>query len=82
MITTFTLSAAIVLATWILIYLIDRKYYIPSLSRRIYTVDGSPLETKIVVHHSKPIFGNTFEYLGLTPRKLIPYFVYLQNATH
>lgn len=81
MITTFTLGTAIVLATWILIYLIDRKYYIPSLSRRVHTVDGSPLESKIVMYQPKTIFGSTFDFLGLTPRELIPYFVYLPNAT-
>lgn len=76
--TMFILSAALLLAIWFLVRRINRKYYILSLSRRVQTVDGSPLESKVFVHPCKTIFGNNLDILQMTPSKFIDYVADVQ----
>ncbi|XP_017032026.1 probable cytochrome P450 4ac2 [Drosophila kikkawai] len=58
--------------------IVDRQYFILSLCKRIHTVDGSPLESKIFVTPTKTRFGNNFDLLSFTPATV---FNFLRNAT-
>lgn len=73
MIITYIIVAALVLAIWILLRRINRKYFILSLTRRVQTLDGSPLGSKVFVQPGKTVFGNNLDLRLMTPRKLIYY---------
>ncbi|KAH8245805.1 hypothetical protein KR038_011129 [Drosophila bunnanda] len=57
--------------------IVDRHYFILCLCKRIQTVDGSPLESKIFVTPTKTRFGNNFDLLSFTPASV---FNFLRNA--
>lgn len=46
---------------------LNKDYYILSLCKRIKTVDGSPLEDKVVIIPGLTRFGNNFDLLTMTP---------------
>lgn len=62
-------TALLLVAVWLLLKHINRKYFILSLVKRIHTQDGSPLESKVSVLPGKTRFGNNFDILGMTPCK-------------
>ncbi|XP_064548645.1 probable cytochrome P450 4ac1 [Drosophila montana] len=60
-------TALLLVAVWLLLKHINRKYFILSLVKRIHTQDGSPLESKVSVLPGKTRFGNNFDILRMTP---------------
>ncbi|XP_065357390.1 probable cytochrome P450 4ac1 [Calliphora vicina] len=52
---------------------LNKDYYILSLCKRIKTIDGSPLEDKVVIIPGLTRFGNNFDLLAMTPAKLFTF---------
>ncbi|XP_037707977.1 probable cytochrome P450 4ac1 [Drosophila subpulchrella] len=63
---------------WQFLKQINETYYILSLTKRVQTQDGSPLESKVVVIPGKTRFGNNFDLLKLTPATI---FNYIRDST-
>ncbi|KAI8118596.1 putative cytochrome P450 4ac1 [Lucilia cuprina] len=49
---------------------LNKDYFILSLCKRIKTIDGKPLEEKVVIIPGLTRFGNNFDLLTMTPEKL------------
>jgi len=62
-------STVLFIVIWHFLKQINKTYYILSLTKRVRTQDGSPLESKVVVIPGKTRFGNNFDLLKLTPGK-------------
>ncbi|KAH8404761.1 hypothetical protein KR222_000529 [Zaprionus bogoriensis] len=69
-------SAALLLTLCVLIRRINRTFFILSLTKRIQTLDGSPLESKVYVQPGKSVFGNNLDILQMTPSII---FQYIRN---
>jgi len=54
-------------ALWLLLKQINKTYFILSLTKRVRTQDGSPLESKVAVMPGKTRFGNNLDILNFTP---------------
>lgn len=59
----------LLVALWFLLKKINETYFILSLTPRVRTEDGSPLESKVVVMPGKTRFGNNLDILNFTPGK-------------
>ncbi|XP_034474902.1 probable cytochrome P450 4ac1 isoform X1 [Drosophila innubila] len=70
---TVLLSLFLLLIVWKLLERLNRKYFILTLAKRVQTVDGSPLETKVFVQPGKTRFGNNFDILKFTPSMVFRY---------
>jgi len=46
---------------------INKTYFILSLTKRVRTEDGSPLENKVAIVPGKTPFGNNLDILNFTP---------------
>ncbi|KAH8281979.1 hypothetical protein KR054_004569 [Drosophila jambulina] len=65
----------LIAALWFLLKKINEKYFILSLTYRVRTEDGSPLESKVVVMPGKTRFGNNLDILNFTPGNYVFNFV-------
>ncbi|XP_041674432.1 probable cytochrome P450 4ac1 [Drosophila eugracilis] len=63
---------------WLLLKEINKSYFILSLTKRVRTVDGSPLETKVAVMPGKTRFGNNLDILNFTPSSV---FNFVREST-
>ncbi|XP_041674353.1 LOW QUALITY PROTEIN: probable cytochrome P450 4ac2 [Drosophila eugracilis] len=57
---------------------VNENYYVLSLCKRLRTVDGSPLESKIYVTPTKTRFGNNFDLVNFTPESI---FNFVRNTS-
>ncbi|XP_068156977.1 probable cytochrome P450 4ac1 [Drosophila tropicalis] len=71
-------TVVLLIAVWRLFKILNRKYYILCLCKRVRPVDGSPLESKVVVIPGTTPFGNNFDILQNTPSGV---FNYVRNAS-
>ncbi|KAH8412208.1 hypothetical protein KR009_000430 [Drosophila setifemur] len=67
----------LVLIFYKLWYHFNQKFFILSFCKRVRTVDGSPLESKIYITPTRTRFGNNFDLLSFTPASV---FNFLRNA--
>ncbi|KAH8341486.1 hypothetical protein KR059_008349 [Drosophila kikkawai] len=65
-------------ALWFLLKKMNEKYFILSLTYRVRTQDGSPLESKVVVMPGKTRFGNNLDILNFTPASV---FNFVREST-
>ncbi|XP_017132321.2 uncharacterized protein LOC108149343 [Drosophila elegans] len=63
---------------WLLLKQLNKTYFILSLSKRVRTEDGSPLESKVVVIPGKTRFGNNLDLLNFTPATV---FSFMREST-
>jgi len=60
-------TSILLAALWLLLKQINKTYFILSLTKRVRTQDGSPLESKVAVMPGKTRFGNNLDILNFTP---------------
>ncbi|XP_017006515.2 probable cytochrome P450 4ac1 isoform X1 [Drosophila takahashii] len=65
-------------ALWLLLKELNKTYFILSLAKRVQTVDGSPLESKVAVMPGKTRFGNNLDILNFTPSSV---FNFVREST-
>jgi len=70
---TVLLSLILLLIVWKVVEVLNRKYFILTLAKRVQTADGSPLETKVFLQPGKTRFGNNCDILKFSPCKLSQY---------
>ncbi|KAH8335231.1 hypothetical protein KR067_004776 [Drosophila pandora] len=71
-------TPALLVVLWLLLKKLNESYFILSLSRRVRTEDGSPLESKVAVMPGKTIFGNNLDILNFTPASV---FNFVREST-
>ncbi|KAH8412205.1 hypothetical protein KR009_000429 [Drosophila setifemur] len=68
----------LLVALWLLLKKLNKTYFILSLSKRVRTEDGSPLDSKVALMPGKTRFGNNLDILNFTPSSV---FNFVREST-
>ncbi|ALC39325.1 Cyp4ac2 [Drosophila busckii] len=70
MLYTLLITGVLLFLVWLLLRHLDKSYFLLAGAKRIQTIDGSPLESKVAVLPGNSIFGNNLDVLNMTPSRL------------